>query len=270
MSSSTINPAALLTMIATMENQLNQMKVLLGAEGGIVAVTKKATKAKKEKDPNAAPKEPNVWIKFTQRISALLKGADIDVGAAPISKQFASTLKDEKPYAEWTDEAILAAWPLWTKPEQSKMAVAKAASSDEASVASGEKAAAKRAPMSDEAKEKTAAKRAAAKAAKAEPKAEEAKPKAVEVKAVTVEAKEPAKKTGKAGKTVVAKKEAFTLEQLQDFGEHTHEGTEYGLNVRGDLVNTDGAYVGQWNEKTKAIVKGAAPADWAKVAPGSA
>ena len=198
MSSSTINPAALLTMIATMENQLNQMKVLLGAEGGIVAVTKKATKAKKEKDPNAAPKEPNVWIKFTQRISALLKGADIDVGAAPISKQFASTLKDEKPYAEWTDEAILAAWPLWTKPEQSKMAVAKAASSDEASVASGEKAAAKRAPMSDEAKEKTAAKRAAAKAAKAEPKAEEAKPKAEEVKAVTVEAKEPAKKTGKA------------------------------------------------------------------------
>ena len=236
-----MSTAAMLTMISTMENQLNQMKAALGAAPPLVVVKAKA--AKKEKDPNAAPKEPNVWIKFTQRVSTLLKEAKIAIGAAPVSKQFASMLKDQKPYAEWTDEAILAAWPLWTKPEVSKMAARKASTSGESSASEGsvaEKPKAKRAP----------------KAAPVEP--VEAAPVEV-VKAVV-------KPKAKAAPKVVAKK-AYTLEQLQDFGEHIHEGTEYGLNVRGDLVDTDGAYVGFWDGK--AVIKGSKPADWATVMPDS-
>ena len=257
--------AAMLAMISTMENQLNQMKAALGASTVAVKAVK-AVKAKAEKDPNAAPKPPNVWIKFTQQVSAALKAAKIETGAAPVSKQFASTLKDQKAYAEWTDEAIVAAWAGWTKPEVSKMAASKASSSGESSASEGSVA------------EKPKAKRAAVKAVKPEVKAEvkaEVKPevkavevkaevKAVEVKAVEVKAE--VKPKAKAAPKVVAKK-TYTLEQLQDFGEHIHESTEYGLNVRGDLVDTDGVYVGFWDGK--AIVKGAKPADWATVMPES-
>ena len=215
-----MSTAAMLTMISTMENQLNQMKAALGAAPPLVVVKAKA--AKKEKDPNAAPKEPNVWIKFTQRVSTLLKEAKIDIGAAPVSKQFASMLKDQKPYAEWTDEAILAAWPLWTKPEVSKMAARKASTSGESSASEGSVAEKPKAPKK-------------AKVAKA----------------------------AKAAKAAIN----YTVEQLQDFDEFKHDGVEYGKNVRGDLVDTDGAYVGFWDGK--AVIKGSKPADWATVMPDS-
>jgi len=205
-----MSTAAMLTMISTMENQLNQMKAALGAAPPLVVVKAKA--AKKEKDPNAAPKEPNVWIKFTQRVSTLLKEAKIDIGAAPVSKQFASMLKDQKPYAEWTDEAILAAWPLWTKPEVSKMAARKASTSGESSASEG-----------------------------------------------SVAEKPKAPKKAKAAKAAIN----YTVEQLQDFDEFKHDGVEYGKNVRGDLVDTDGVYAGHWNGK--AVSMGATPADWAQV-----
>jgi len=211
-----MSTAAMLTMISTMENQLNQMKAALGAAPPLVVVKAKA--AKKEKDPNAAPKEPNVWIKFTQRVSTLLKEAKIDIGAAPVSKQFASMLKDQKPYAEWTDEAILAAWPLWTKPEVSKMAARKASTSGESSASEGSVAEKPKAPKK-------------AKVAKA----------------------------AKAAKAAIN----YTVEQLQDFDEFKHDGVEYGKNVRGDLVDTDGVYAGHWNGK--AVSMGATPADWAQV-----
>jgi hypothetical protein len=107
-----MSSAALLVMIASIESQLNEMKTALGSA---------TTKPKKEKDPNAPPKEANVWIKFTQRVSALLKAANIDTGVATVSKQFASSLKDQKPYGDWTDAEIVAAWPTWTPPTESKM-----------------------------------------------------------------------------------------------------------------------------------------------------
>ena len=223
--------AAMLAMISTMENQLNQMKAALGASTVAVKAVK-AVKAKAEKDPNAAPKPPNVWIKFTQQVSAALKVAKIETGAATVSKQFASALKDQKAYAEWTDEAIVTAWAGWTKPEVSKMAASKASSSGESSASEGsviEKP--KNKPQSDETKAAAAAKRAATKAA------------------------------------TKAKVVNYTISELQDFDSFEHDSKEYGKNVRGDLVDTDGVYVGHWNGK--AISKGATPADWAEVKPKS-
>jgi hypothetical protein len=64
---------------------------------------------------------PNQWILFTQKVNSALDAAGISTGAATVSKQFASSLKDIKPYAEWTDEAIVEAWSTWgDKPQQSK------------------------------------------------------------------------------------------------------------------------------------------------------
>ncbi len=74
-----------------------------------------------------ANRGPNQWILFTQKVDSALDAAGIARGAATVSKQFASSLKDIKPYAEWTDEAIVEAWSTWQRPEQSAMARAAAA-----------------------------------------------------------------------------------------------------------------------------------------------
>ena len=257
--------SAAMKIIANLESQIAELKMLLGVEP-----SSKPKSAKKEKDPNAAPKEPNVWIKFTQRVSALLKDASIDTGAAPVSKQFASALKDQKPYADWTDAAIVAAWSSWEKPAESKMEAKRKlseSSADEGSVTSEKKG---RAPRTEEQKAATAAKRAATKAAKvAEPAAKVAEPAAKVAEPVAKVAEPAAKVAEPAAKKQPkqTKKTTYTLEQLQDFGELEHNGGEYGVNARNDVVDGDGNYVGQWNGKT--IVKGDKPPDWSKVMPGS-
>ena len=53
----------------------------------------------------------------------------------------------------------------------------------------------------------------------------------------------------------------FTLEQLAEFYEL--EGTEHGVNCRGDVGNTDGEYLGHFDFKTRIHNPFAAkPADW--------
>ena len=66
------------------------------------------------------------WILFTQKVDSALNAAGISTGSAVVSKQFASSLKDIKPYEEWTDDDIVEAWSTWEKPEQSKSGKAKA------------------------------------------------------------------------------------------------------------------------------------------------
>jgi len=255
-------------MITNMEAELARLKAALGVEGVVI----KAAPVKEKK-------EPNVWIKFSQRVSTLLKEADIKTGAATVSKQFASSLKDEKGY-DWTDEAILAAWPTWTKPAESKMAAAKReASGDEGSVKSAKAS-----------KAEPKASKAEPKASKAEPKASKAEPKEEKPKAARKPQSEEAKAAAKAKRaaTLAAKKEAakseedeevaeevkevkpskptkkptYTLEQLGDFGQLEYEDEIYGMNVRGDVADNDGKYVGRWDDETKTIVKGKQPADW--------
>ena len=70
--------------------------------------------------------EPNRWILFTQKVDSALDAAGISRGVRTVSKQFASWLKDIKPYSEWTDDDIVEAWSTWEKPEQSKSGKAKA------------------------------------------------------------------------------------------------------------------------------------------------
>jgi hypothetical protein len=138
----------IIAMIATLEQNLSQLKAALNGEA-IIPV--KAKRAKKEKDPNAAPKEPNVWIKFTQRVSVALKEAGVEIGAAPLSKQFASKLREDNgAYDEWTNEAIVAAWKTWTPPEESKMAAAKRKASNASETAASDEEGAKAEPTKAE------------------------------------------------------------------------------------------------------------------------
>ena len=305
---SSIDSSSILSAIAKLEGDLAKLKIALGVPDVVVPKASRKSKA-----VDGEKKAPNVWIRFTQQVDAALKAASISTGAAPVAKQFASALKDIKPYAEWTDETIVAAWATWEKPEQSKMAKAKGSEEEGASDSgsSGTKERKKRAPMTEEAKAAAAEKRAAKKAAaapapaaesdsgsatkerkKRAPMTEEAKAAMKAKKAATMAAKAggvaqtlpasdgesesetetapaaavaPPKPTFKAKKVVAAAAPTFTKEQLSDFDTVEIEGVEYGKNVRGDMVDGDGEYIGTWDAATKQIVKCATPADWVTV-----
>ena len=101
--------------IASMEKQLEEMKAMLANE------EKNTTKKAKKRDPGLSRKKSNPWINFTQRVSKVLDDAEIKTGSAVAPKQFASSLKDQKPYDDWTDEDILEAWASWERPSESKL-----------------------------------------------------------------------------------------------------------------------------------------------------
>ena len=67
-------------------------------------------------------------------------------------------------------------------------------------------------------------------------------------------------------KKTAAKPSPFSLEQLSNFEPKDIEGAEHGVNCRGDVVDSDGNYIGKWNSKTKVLQRGGVvPADWAAI-----
>lgn len=277
---SNIDPSEILAVIGKLETDLAKMKIALGATG--VVLPTKARKSAKAPAADGEKKAPNAWIVFTQKVDGALKSASIATGAATVAKQFASSLKDIKPYAEWTDEAIVAAWSTWQKPEQSKKASkaasvsgASASESEEGGAAPAPKERKKRGPMSEEAKAAAKLKREAKKAAAAgggggggAPISEASEAEEEDAPAPPAAAPAPAEPPVKAfaKKAVAAAKPTYTIEQLTDFDEKNIEGAECGVNVRGDVVDSDGNYIGHWNAKTSVLSRSsAAPADWAAI-----
>ena len=251
--------SAMLSTLATLKKQIAALEQSLGAETPV-----KGSKAKK--DPGAPKKEPNVWIKFTQRVGTLIKTAHPDAkGPATIGKQFCSFLKEQKAYDEWADEEILEAYDGWERPEVSKMEQAKSSKTSQASEEESESKSEKkpRKPQSEETKKAAALKRAATKAKKAAEASKAESSEASEAEASKAsEASKPSEPAKAFKKKTVTK--SYTMEQLTDFDSFTHEGVDYGRNVRGNVVDGEGQYVGFWNGKTvdKAVE---APADWDSV-----
>ena len=58
-------------------------------------------------NPEKKVRKANPWILFNQRIDALMKENNTAFTSMGESKKFASSLKKEKPYAEWRDEDIV-------------------------------------------------------------------------------------------------------------------------------------------------------------------
>ena len=77
----------------------------------------------------------------------------------------------------------------------------------------------------------------------------------------------PAPPKAFAKKVASAPKEpVYTREQLADFDSVKIEGAEYGCNVRGDVVDGDGNFVGHWDPKTTVFRRSSTPpADWESV-----
>jgi hypothetical protein len=63
--------------------------------------------------PVRKERKPNSWILFTKRIDALLKENNVPFTALGESRSFASSLKKEKPYSDWSDADVLAKRNQW-------------------------------------------------------------------------------------------------------------------------------------------------------------
>ena len=107
--------------IVSLKAQVTGLQSLLAAKP-VSAAPAKAVRAKKEKDPNAPPKERSAWGLFTDRVRGLLRENDYAGKAlGPECVQFCSSLKEENGvFASWTDEDILARRAAWSAPEVSK------------------------------------------------------------------------------------------------------------------------------------------------------
>jgi len=198
-----MSAAMILKNIASMQAQLNDLATsvafALNAEAlntnteSNAAPATPPKKAPKVKDPNAPKKEPNVWVKFTQRVGTLLKTASEAEGADPehfkgpatMVKEFCSMLKGQKPYEAWADSEVLEAFDSWERPvheprAKKSSAAASVAASDSGSEGNGsegngtegngtegsKKERKKPAPKTEEQKAAIAAKRAATIASK--------------------------------------------------------------------------------------------------------
>jgi hypothetical protein len=280
--STAINTASLLKTIASLETQLRELTTAIAGAEGAPLMTTPAKKAKKMKDPDAPKKEANVWIKFTQRVGALLKAAASEDGAdaehfkgpATMVKEFCSMLKGQKSYDEWADSEVLEAFESWERPvhepRAKKSPAGSAAASDSGSVSDGSKKERKKAaPKTEEQKAAIAAKRAATIASK---KAEgapvaQAEPEAPAPVAPAPVAPAPAAIVAPAPKMLKkTPAKVYTMEQLTAFEPISIQGEDYGVNERGDCVDSEFNFIGTYNTATKALNRSAKePADWAAI-----
>ena len=206
----------------------------------------KEPKAKKEKAPKtekAEKREPTPWLLFLGRVRNTLNvaaaGSDDPVFQELSSKimQFASALKAQNAsYDAWTDAKIVKEFRGWVPPPKAPKepkAEKPAKSSSSESGSEGKKERKKPAPKTAEENAAIAAKRKATRDA------------------------------NKAAKADAAP--AFTMEQLQDW--EPVEGTEYGKNARGDVIDGDRQFIGHMKADGSIDRKAKRPADWEKIIP---
>ena len=293
---------SVLKQLFVIEAAAAEIRKTLGlAELVPAAAGQSSGKSKKSEPKEKRP--PSAWVVFSsQRVGSLVRKAEEgQEKKSPVGvvNQFAGHLWGQK--KEWTDEEILAAWPTFTPPEVSKQALKKSesVSGDEAEKKTGKGS---RGPQSEEVKAAARLKRAANKAKKEaesasqasasqaaessdeetaadtfeeaeaepepvkpveapKPKPAEAKPKAEPKVEAKPEPKAESKPATKAGKKSIKKE--WTKEELY-CDEWEHDGDNYFKNERGDVLTTDGHWVGRWDGK-KLDTNAAKPEDFSKI-----
>jgi len=144
--------------------EIQNLKIAMEFDSMASELEKEPVEKKKAAKKAAAPegqekpkREPNAWIRFTQRLDALFKSQEMKVGGR-VCLLFASHLKKESGL-ELTDEAILQLFQAWTPPPKAP----KASESESESIGEA-KPKKERKPQSEETKAAAAVKRAATKA----------------------------------------------------------------------------------------------------------
>ncbi len=243
----------------------------------------KPAKSEKPREPRGPSTNP--WIHFTQRVERLVREAEAAAGTPKEAalktvqvKQFASDLKTQKPYEEWTDGDIQAALPGWTPPEHSKQELAGlnkrgSKSGSGAGSEAGSEGEAAAAPAAEKPKrvlspehlakmkagrEAAAAKKAAAGGGAAG---------GASAAAAAVHALAPSEAPPAAAPKKVALKPKPAAKPAVDlrFYAWAHKGTDYFTNDRGDVVSTEFEWVGRYNKSADEIDETAEePADLAE------
>lgn len=260
----------ILMQLTVLENACSEIRKALG-----LAPVTSEKKSKKTSEPSGEPKEkraPSDYIVFSsKRVGPLVHKAE--EGKEKKSRvgtvnQFAGFLWGQK--KEWTDEEILAAWPLYTPPEVSKQALKKSSGSSTGSdrvsesepVADEPKPTGKgsRGPQSEETKTKAKAKREENRVKK---NAEKPVEKPVED---TFEEVESAPATLVAPVAPVLNQKIKAGKKVVDLwlDAWEHDGEHFFKNERGDVLTTDGAWAGHWNGKMLDI-SAPKPADFAQL-----
>ena len=102
------------------EPKAKAAKVKAAKEETTEAKEPKAKEPKEETTEVKEPKEkkaPSEWIVFCGRVRALLKANEMPITSGiSESTKFCSSLKAQKSYSEWSDEAILEARGSWVNP----------------------------------------------------------------------------------------------------------------------------------------------------------
>ena len=98
--------------------KIAQLETLLAELKSLVAPSKgKKTKSATASDVEKPKRPPTDWIVFCGRVKDVLKANDKPItSGVRESTKFCSMLKTQKAYADWTDEAILAARAAWVMP----------------------------------------------------------------------------------------------------------------------------------------------------------
>ena len=233
----------MMAIIEGIETQLNGLKDFINGNPITSSIQSTPKKSKKTAQNPDAPKKPNnVWITFTTRVTQLLKtastqdGANLDhfKGPATMVKSFCKMLKETKPYEAWEDSEILEAFESWERPANPvRTKKGSSSASSTASVSSNN---------DDSIVDETAVSQIVA-------------------DAPVTPVEEPKKSSPKV-KNVIT----FTMEQLTDFDSKEIDGVEYGINKRGDVMDTDKKFMGSYNSKKNTInTKAKKPSDWESI-----
>lgn len=169
----TMELSKILKVVEDLEARLASLRKLVDPDGTHAPPEKRKRRQKKEKDPNAPKREPNAWIKFTQRVRTVLKENGEEIKMA---KHFMKFAKEVQPAEgeEISDEAILERRRGWEPPAAGSESEAEVAEATDASgAAPTEEKKRGRKPMTEEQKAEAKAKREAAAAAATESAASE-------------------------------------------------------------------------------------------------
>jgi hypothetical protein len=102
----------MMKIIAAMKSQIATLESMVALSSAVItAATKKRTTENKVKKP--LPAGIKLWQDFNRRLRDVLKANDSSFNLESELKQFAKKLKDQKNYAEWTDEEILQQRQAW-------------------------------------------------------------------------------------------------------------------------------------------------------------
>ena len=244
------------TQRTALEAKMVALEAKVEALEASVAKTAKSSSSKKAKDPDAPKREPNWWIKATQRVRGILKGQiEADnlaledgrkiAGTAPTT--VSSMLKDAgkltpNTWEEIEEADVLDAYETYKHdppaPKPKKVSAASSVASE------GSKASkSKFADLSDE--EKASKRSEAAKKAAATRKANKAKKEAAVVEAPppVEEAPPPVEEDS----VLEAKPWKGNIGKgVKDYERISYQGQEY-------IYTQNGQYLGVWDEKSKKL-----------------